>query len=121
MRSTYSLLPAALLGAVAVATPLGASAQTADLLDVRCVLTMAAAASNPDVQSLALNGVYFFAARVLSQEPDFDFSRRLRVEADRMSLTDFRAETTRCVNVLQGVARNLTRAQSSLRGFQPKP
>lgn len=109
-----------ILSVASLALPGAARAQTANAGDVRCLLTMAALASNEQARTTAMNGVYYFLARVTQQEPNFDFSRSLRVEADKMSVADFRAEGARCGAILQSVVKNLQAAQAALQGFTPR-
>lgn len=115
------LLTTLLTAGVALATPTLASAQTPATADVRCLLTMAALASNEEARTQAMAGVYYFAARVVDRNPAFNFGTDLRAEADKLTRSQLQAEVTRCTAILQTVARNLQAAQASMQGFTPRP
>lgn len=109
-----------ILSIAALSVPAAAKAQATDAGDVRCLLAMAALASNEQARAAAMQGVYYFAARVTARNPGFNFGTDLRAEAEKVSRAQFQAEMTRCGAIVQSVARNLQSAQASLQGFTPK-
>ena len=117
------LAPAILLsGAIAFSSVPARSEPSSVKGDVRCLLTMAYGASNSvSFKQSGTLAAFFFAGRVLGAEPKFDFTTRLRPEAEQMSVKDFADEAKRCGDIMTSAVRSLNSAQETLREIDLKP
>lgn len=87
--------------------------------DVRCMLTMAALSNNKANQPQAGLGMFYFAGRIKSQAPAFNFATELKPVAVKMTPADFEAELKRCGPMVVNVMQGLQAAQASFGPPQP--
>jgi hypothetical protein len=84
--------------------------------DVRCLLTMAALASNKANQQPATLGVYFFEGRISARAPGLDLPAALKAEAARLGAADLQMEAKRCAALVQQASQSLQAAQATFSG-----
>jgi hypothetical protein len=126
MRALSTPLLAALL--VAAASPSFAAppaapapAATGVMADVRCLLTMAALASNKERQQAGQVGVYYFAGRINQRAPGFDLSAAVKAQAPLMGPKELQEEFKRCGPIVGASAQAVQAALGSLRPPGPPP
>jgi hypothetical protein len=114
-RATFALL------AVFAAAPFAAQAAVSENVgDARCLMTMAALASMPEParQEVGKAGVIFFASRIKSREPGYDFTRGLKAAGATLNRENLQTEAQRCGPMVVQTLQQLQKAQQA---FAPPP
>jgi hypothetical protein len=117
-RATFALL------AVFAAAPLAAQAAVSENVgDARCLMTMAALASMPEPtrQEIGRAGVIFFASRIKSREPGYDFTRGLKAAGATLGRENLQTEAQRCGPMVLQTLQQLQKAQQALGPATPAP
>ena len=109
-------------GLAALAAVSAGAAARADVPgDTRCLLVMAAAASQPQSAAAGQTGVIYFTGRIKGQDPGYDLAGHLKTAAHQMTPAILKAEAPRCSAMLEASIKELQAAQQSINPAKPKP